>query len=442
VGRSPYDREILGLAAPALGALAAEPLYLLVDTAIVGHLGTPQLAALAIAATVLATLVSLCIFLTYGTTAQVARLHGAGEHDRAAELAAQALWLATGLGALLALLCVAGAGPLVALLGGDDETAAMAERYLRISALGLPMALVALAGQGYLRGISDLRTPLIIVVAAQAANVVLEVLFVYGLGWGMDGSAAGTVIAQAGMGAAFARHLLRRPAPPRLELVRPLLRISGELFVRSAALLLAFATASAVLARVGDSSLAAHQIAFQLFVLAALVLDAVAIAGQVLVGRALGAGRADEAYAAGVRVLGWGLLAGCAFGAVLLALSGPLPELFTSDPAVLERARAIWVMFALMQPAAALVFALDGVLIGAGDTRYLAGSMVLAGLGTYVPVALLALHEGWGIQGVWAGLLALMAVRLLTLGARFVGRRWARVGAAVTRGPARRPVAP
>jgi putative MATE family efflux protein len=434
VRRSPYDREILRLAAPALGALAAEPLYLLVDTAIVGHLGTPQLAALAIAATVLATLVSLCIFLTYGTTAHVARLHGAGEHARAAELAAQALWLAAGLGALLAVACVAGAGPLVALLGGDGETGAMAERYLRISAAGLPMALIALAGQGYLRGIGDLRTPLVIVVAAQLANVVLEVAFVYAFGWGLDGSAAGTVLAQAGMGAAFARHLLVRPAPPRLARVRPLLGISGELFVRSAALLVAFATASAVLARVGESSLAAHQIAFQLFVFAALVLDAVAIAGQVLVGRALGAGDAEGAYAAGLRILGWGLVAGCAFAAVLLALTGPLPELFTGDPAVLDRARAIWVMFALMLPAGAVVFALDGVLIGAGDTRFLAVSMVVAGLGTYVPVALLALHEDWGIQGVWAGLLALMAVRLVMLGARFAGRRWARVGAAVAPG--------
>ncbi|CAN5646524.1 hypothetical protein BH20ACT17_BH20ACT17_11290 [soil metagenome] len=163
--RSVHDREIALLALPALGALAAEPLYLLVDTAIVGHLGTPQLAALAIAATVLTTVLSLCIFLTYGTTAQVARLHGAGDAAQAGQLAAQALWLATALGAALALVCVAFAGPIVALLGGDGATAAMAERYLRMSAIGLPMALVALAGQGYLRGVGDLRTPLIIVVA-------------------------------------------------------------------------------------------------------------------------------------------------------------------------------------------------------------------------------------------------------------------------------------
>ena len=429
---SPHDREIRRIAVPALGALAAEPLYLLVDTAIVGHLGTRQLAALAIAATALTTLVSLCIFLTYGTTAQVARLHGAGDAERAGRLAAQALWLAGGLGVLLALGCVLLADPLVALLGGRGETAALAARYLRISAAGLPPALIALAGQGYLRGIDDLRTPLLIVVAAQVVNIVLELWFVYGLGWGLDGSAAGTVIAQAAMGATFAWLLLRQPADsrrPQRVLLTPLTRVSGELFVRSAALLVAFATASAVIARIGDASLGAHQIAMNLFTFMALVLDAIAIAAQVLVGRGLGAGDATGARVVAARAVGWSLVAGCVFAALLLALSRTLPHAFTSDPAVIERARAIWPMLALMQPLAAIVFALDGVLIGAGDTRYLAGSMLLAGLGAYVPIALLALALGWGLTGVWAGLLALMGVRLLTLGWRFAGERWAVTGA-------------
>ena len=431
--RSPHDREIRRIAVPALGALAAEPLYLLVDTAVVGHLGTRQLAALAIAATALTTLVSLCIFLTYGTTAQVARMHGAGDAERAGRLAAQALWLASGLGVLLALACVLLADPLVALLGGRGETAALAARYLRISAAGLPPALIALAGQGYLRGIRDLRTPLLIVVAAQVVNVVLELWFVYGLGWGLDGSAAGTVIAQAAMGAMFAWLLVRQPASsrrPQRSLLAPIARISGQLFVRSAALLVAFATASAVIARVGDASLGAHQIAMNLFAFMALVLDAIAIAAQVLVGRGLGAGDAAGTRAIAARAIGWSLVAGCLFAALLLALAGTLPRAFTSDPAVIERAHAIWPMLALMQPLAAVVFALDGVLIGAGDTRYLAGSMLLAGLGAYVPVALLALALGWGLTGVWAGLLALMAVRLLTLAVRLAGGRWSVTGAA------------
>jgi len=438
--RSPHDREIRRLAIPALGALAAEPLYLLVDTAIVGHLGTPQLAALAIAATVLTTLVSLCIFLTYGTTAQVARLHGAGDHARAGELAAQSFWLALALGAALALACAVLAGPLVAVFGGEGETAALAERYLRLSALGLMPALVALAGQGYLRGIENLRTPLVIVVVSQVTNAVLELWFVYGLDLGLDGSALGTVIAQLGMGAAFAWLLLRTQAStrrPQRALIQPLVRISGELLVRSAALLVAFATASAVIARIGETSLAAHQIAMGLFFFAALVLDAIAIAAQVLVGRALGAGDARAARAVGLRSLAWSLTAGCLFGAALLALAGVLPQAFTDDPAVIERSRAIWTMLALMQPAAAVVFGLDGILIGAGDTRYLAGSMLLAGVGVYVPIALLALALDWGVTGVWAGLLALVGVRLLTLGWRFGGGRWAIPGAAVARACAR-----
>jgi putative MATE family efflux protein len=271
-------------------------------------------------------------------------------------------------------------------------------------------------------------------------NVVLELWFVYGLDLGLDGSAAGTVIAQLGMGGAFAWLLLRTRATsrrPQRRLLRPLVRISGELFVRSAALLAAFATASAVIARIGETSLAAHQIAMGLFVFAALVLDSIAIAAQVLVGRALGAGDAAGARAVGVRSLAWSLVAGCLFGALLLALARVLPQAFTDDPAVIERARAIWTMLALMQPAAAVVFGLDGILIGAGDTRYLAVSMLLAGVGVYVPIALLALALDWGVTGVWAGLLALVGARLLALGWRFAGRSWAVTGAAVARAPAR-----
>jgi putative MATE family efflux protein len=430
--RSPQDREIGRLAIPALGALAAEPLYLLVDTAIVGHLGTTQLAALAIAATILSTLVGLCIFLTYGTTAQVARLHGAGDADRAGQLAAQSLWLALAIGAGLAVGCLVLADPLVALFGGRGETAAAAARYLRISALGLVPALVALAGQGYLRGTGDLRTPLIIVVAAQTANVVLELWFVYGLELGLDGSAAGTVVAQVAMGAAFAWLALRTPATsrrPRRALLAPLVRISGDLFVRSAALLGAFAVASAVAARIGESSLGAHQIAMSLFIFSALVLDAIAIAAQVLVGRSLGAGDAGGARAVAVRTMAWALAAGVLFAAVLVALRDVLPRAFTDDPAVIERAGEIWLMLALMQPLAAVVFALDGILIGAGDSRYLALSMLVGAVAVYVPIALLTLALDWGIAGLWCGLLAFMGARALTLGPRFAGGRWAVTGA-------------
>jgi putative MATE family efflux protein len=432
VRRSSHDREILGLALPALGALAAEPLYLLADTAIVGHLGTPQLAALALAATVLSSLVSLCIFLTYGTTARVARLHGAGDHEAAGALAAQALWLALAVGVAVTLAVVALADPVIGLLGGDGAVAAMAARYLRIAALGAPMALIALAAQGWLRGVGDLRTPLVIVVAANAVNVVLELLFVYGLGWGLDGSAWGTVIAQAGMGLAFVAVLLRAPARtrrPDLAAVRSLSSIGAQLLVRTAALLGCFVLATAVCARIGAPSLAAHQIGFQLFTFLALVLDAIAIAGQVIVGRALGAGDAGGAYAAARRMLEWSVGAGLLIGGILFALAGVIPRAFTTDAAVIDRAHAMWPLFCALWPLAAVVFALDGILIGAGDTRYLAAAMVGAAA-VFVPLVLAAPTLGWGIVGVWGALLALMAARLAPLAVRFAGRRWVLVGAA------------
>jgi putative MATE family efflux protein len=425
----PLDREVFALALPALGALAAEPLYVLVDTAIVGHLGTVQLAALAIAATVLSTAFTVFNFLTYGTTAQVARLHGAGRDREAAALGSQALWLALGIGAVLLAATIALAPAAVRLMGGEGEVADGAVAYLRIAALGSPFFMLATAGQGFLRGMGDLRTPLVILVVAHTVNAVLEVLFVYEFGWGLAGSAWGTVIAQAGMGLAFLA-VQRRAGfePPLLARMRPLLRIGSEIAVRTSALLGSFLVASAVLARVGAASLGAHQIAFQLFVFLALVLDALAIAAQVMVGRALGGGDVVRARAAAGRVILWSVVVGAGFGVALLALADVIPRAFTSDPRVLEQAKEIWWLFAALMPLNGAVFALDGILIGAGDTRYLMWGM-LASAAVYVPVALLALDRGWGIIGVWWGLAGLIGMRALTCGVRFAGSRWALTGA-------------
>jgi putative MATE family efflux protein len=435
--RSPYDREIFALALPALGALAAEPLYLLADTAMVGHLGTEQLAALAIAATLLSGAFTLFNFLTYGTTAQVARLSGAAAHEEAGRLAAQALWLASAIGVVLTATLAALAVPLVDLMGADGHTADLAVMYLRIGSLGLPFALIALAGQGFLRGVSDLRTPLVIVVVANVANVLLNLLFIYGFDWGLAGSAWATVVAQLGMGVAFVAALLRAPATsrrPSLARMRPMARIGSEIFVRTTALYASFLVAGAVLARVGNDSLAAHQVAFQLFVFLALVLDAVAIAGQVIVGRSLGAGDADEAYRAAKRMIELSIAAGAVFAVVMLALTDVLPRAFTSDADVIDELHKIWPLFALMQPANGAVFALDGILIGAGDTRFLMWGMLASSLLVFVPVALTSLALDFGIVGVWCGLVGLIAARLVSCGWRFRGRRWAIVGA--TRGPA------
>jgi MATE family, multidrug efflux pump len=424
--RSPYDGRILRLAAPALGALAAEPLYILVDTAIVGHLGRPQLAALGAAATALSVL-AMFNFLQYGTTAQVARAAGAGEHETAARLGAQSLWLSLAVGLALTALIVALADPIVSAIGVDGETADFAATYLRIVALGVPSVFIALGGQGYLRGIADLRTPLVIVIVGNALNVVLELLFVYGLDWGIEGSAWGTALAQTVMGALFVVAIVRRVGRTRvalrLQLARRLLSIGKFIFVRTVALISSFILAGAVVARLGDPELAAYQIAFQLWIFLALVLDSIAIAGQIIVGRELGADRARDAYAASVRMVQLSVALGGLFALVLLALVDVLPRLFTSDPAVLEQCREMWPVFALMQPLNGAVFALDGILIGASDGPFIAASMAFSFL---VCAAMLAatLARDWGVRGVWVSLLALIVVRLVTMGLRFRRRKW------------------
>jgi putative MATE family efflux protein len=425
--RSKYDREIVSLALPALGALAAEPLYLLVDTAIVGHLGRSQLAALGIAFTVLGGLFAIFNFLQYGTTAQVARAGGAGEQETARRLGAQAVWLSLAFGIVVSLLVAVLAEPLVSLMGGEGEAADNAVTYLRIAAVGFPAAFLALGGQGYLRGVADLRTPLMILIAGNVVNLVLELLFVYGFGWGIEGSAWGTAIAQLGMGVAFIVVILRRLQPGeariQLPLARRVLSLGKWIFIRTSALMGAFVLAGAVATRFGDASIAAHQVAFQLWIFLALVLDSVAIAGQIIVGRELGGGRRDEAYGAGERMIWLSVGLGCAFAALMLVLSSVLPRAFTGDASVLDEAALLWPLFAIMQPLNGAVFALDGILIGAGDGPFLAGSMVAAFLAcTAVLVASLA--EDWGIRGVWAALVLLVLVRLTLMTARFRRGRW------------------
>ncbi|MBW3557713.1 MAG: MATE family efflux transporter [Actinobacteria bacterium] len=433
--RHPLDREILRLAVPALGALAAEPLYILVDTAVVGHLGTPQLGGLAIAGAVLTTAFFLFNFLAYGTTAAVARLLGAGDLRGAAHQAVQGLWLAVAIGIGLALLGLAFAPAAVGLFGAGGDVREHAITYLRISSLGAPAVLVVLVGVGYLRGLQDTKLTLLVAAGSNVANLVLELVLIYGLGFGIGASAAATVVAQLGAAAVFVAILLRNvtaakvPLRPHARRLRALVRVGRDLFVRTGSLLAALGLATAIASRLGATELAAHQIAFQLWSFLALVLDAIAIAGQAMIGRLLGAGVGDEARRAGRRMVQWGLVAGVVFAGAVLALRSLLVPLFTQDPAVAALARDVLLAVALLQPANAVVFVLDGVLIGAGDLRYLAKAMALSSIVVFAPAAMLVLRREGPLLALWGAIGLLMAARLVANAARFHGPRWQVTGA-------------
>ena len=424
------DRRIVGLAVPALGTLAVEPLYVLVDTAIVGRLGTVPLGGVAVASVVIAALLPVFNFLSYGTTARVAFLTGRSDHRGAGAVAMQGLWLCALVGMPLAVGVAAASGPLIAVVGGEGEIAAAGRTYLRISCVGIPAVLVAYVAHGYLRGVSAVRTTLVVAAVANAVNLAIELVFVYGLDWGVAGSAWSTVIAQAGAAAWFlvllGRRLLAveagsRPIPAE---IRRLLTAGRRLFFRTAALFLALALATAVAARIDPATLAGHQVTFQVHMFIALVLDSLAIPGQILVGRALGARDHAEARAVSRRLLGWGVVAGLVVAVALAASSPWLPGVFTEDPAVAERARLALLVAALVQVPAAVAFVLDGVLIGASDFRFLQWGTV-GSLVVFTPFAAAVLvRPGLGIVGLWCGLLAWMTGRAVANWGRYRGETW------------------
>ncbi len=412
----------------------AEPLYILCDTAVVGHLGTDQLAGLAVASTILLLLYSIFIFLAYGTTAAVARLLGADDQGEAAHQAVQGMWLAFMVGMVLIVVGLAAAEPLVRALGATGAVEANALLFLRLSLPGIPGALVVLAGTGYLRGLQDTRTPLVVAVVSAAANLALEIVLIYGLGYGLGASAVSTTLAQLASGAVYVawvhravrRHEVR--LAPHGATLRRLAVVGGDLFVRTAALRGALVVSTAVATRLGTVALAAHQIAFQIWNLLALCLDAIAIAGQAMIGRFLGAEDVAAARRAGRRMLEWGLAAGVVFGVVTFALRGVLPHVFSADPSVIEVTSFVLVFVAVMQPINGIVFVLDGLLIGAGDLRYLAVAMLVPAA-VFVGLAAGVLALGLGIGWLWTALIAFMLGRMIGLGLRWRGDRWAVTGA-------------
>jgi putative MATE family efflux protein len=393
----------------------------------VGHLGTVSLGGLAVGGGLLAWAAGLLNFLAYGTTARAARRAGAGDRAGAVAEGVQATWLALGLGLAVLGVFQLLAGPLTRTLAGSPgDVAEAGEQWLRIASLGAPLLLVSLAGNGWLRGVQELRRPVRYVLAGSLVSLVLCPLLVYPAGLGLAGSAVANVAGQGVAAVLFLRALLREGVAwrPRPAAVRAQLVIGRDLLLRAVVLQASFLAAAGVAARAGAASLGAHQIALQLFLFLALVLDAYAIAAQTLVGQALGRGAPDDARTTARRVSLWGLGTGFAVGLLLLVLRDPLLPLFTDDPAVIAQAEVVWWFLAGMQPVAGLVFALDGVLMGAGDVGYLRTLTVGAALVGFVPLSLLALPMGWGLAGIWTGLTLFVVLRLVGTVVRVAGDRW------------------
>ncbi len=433
------NRDILRLALPALGSLIAEPMFLIVDSALVGHLGVVPLAGLGIASAVLQTIVGLMVFLAYSTTPAVARRFGAGEHTGAVRAGIDGLWLALALGVVLAVVGSLATPWLVSLFGADAAVSEQAVIYLQLSMWGLPAMLIVFAATGLLRGMQDTVTPLWIAGLGFALNALLNWLFIYGFGWGIAGSAAGTVVAQWSMVGAYAfvvGRLARRHEAslrPQRDGLRVSARAGGWLFLRTVSLRIAFLATVWVATALGTDELAGWQVAFTIFSTAAFALDALAIAAQALVGRGLGAG--DEPFVRRVlgRTVAWGAWFGVLVGGVIAALSGVIGLVFTGSADVAALVQPALLVLAVAQPVCGVVFVLDGVLMGAGDARFLA---IAGGINLipYFP----ALAAVWMVHPTGATGLAWLAVcffgvymlaRLGTLGWRVRSAAWLTAGA-------------
>lgn len=435
-------RRILGIAVPTLGVLVAEPLYLLFDIAVVGRLGALALAGLAVGAVILGSVSTQLTFLSYGTTARAARRHGAGDRTGAVEEGVQASWVGAAVGLVIVVVIQLFAEPLCSVLSGGGEIADEALIWVRIALFGVPLILLSMAGNGWMRGVQDVRRPLTYVVVGLALSAVLCPVLVYGLlgapRMELAGSAVANLVGQSVSGVLFAYALLRERVSlrPQPAVMRAQLVLGRDLIVRSLSFQVCFVSAAAVAARFGAASVAAHQLVLQLWNFLALTLDSLAIAAQTLVGAALGAGNAHGAKGIARRVTVWSEIFALLLAAVFAAGVTVIPLLFTDDPQVLDRAHVIWWFFVAMIPVAGAVFALDGVLLGAGDAAFLRTATLVAALTGFLPLIWLSLIFDWGVAGIWSGLVAFMLLRLVAVLARAKSGRWARVGADIPSGAA------
>lgn len=423
-------RRIAGLAFPALGVLAAEPVYLLFDLAVVGRLGALSLAGLAIGGLILTTLSSQMTFLSYGTTARSARFFGAGDRETAVGEGVQATWLAVGLGTLIVLAIQVAAVPLVSALAAGGEIAAEAQQWVRIAIFGVPAILISAAGNGWMRGVQDTARPLRYVVTGFAVSAVLCPLLVYG--WvGMprlelEGSAVANLVGQWLAALMFCRALLveRVPLSIQPKVLRAQVVMGRDLLLRTLAFQACFVSAGAVAARFGAAAVAAHQVVLQLWNFLALVLDSLAIAAQSLVGAALGAGELAHAKSVAWRVTIFSAVASAVLAGVFAVGASVIPSVFTDDRSVLDAIGVPWWFMVAQLPVAGVVFALDGVLLGAGDAKFMRNATLISALVGFLPLIWLSLIFGWGLLGIWSGLSTFMVLRLVFVGWRALSGRW------------------
>ena len=431
-------REVLRLAVPAFLALVAEPLFLLADSAIVGFLGTSSLAGLGVASAVLLTAVNIFVFLAYGTTAVVARKLGAGDQRGALGAGIDGLWLAAILGVLAAVVMAIWATPLVSFFGASPDATEEAVTYLRVSTLGIPPMLMVLAATGVLRGLQDTTTPLVAAVVGFGANAALSLWLVHGVGWGIAGAAWGTVIAQAGMAIALTWVVLRgarRLDAPLSFTASGVLRSAVDgvpLLVRTLSLRAVLLVTTWVAAGLGEPELAAHQVAMTVWSALAFALDALAIAAQALTGKSLGAGDVAGTRATTALMVRWSIWFGLALTLLVIALHRVIPLGFSSDEDVRRALAAALIVVALAQPISGVAFILDGVLIGAGDARWLAVAQTVFLL-AYLPMVLAVWASGVvgtaGLVWLWVAFTGFMLVRAAGLWWRARGDAWMVTGA-------------